>query len=114
MTSTKVVEIKINVPLKAKATLDRQARDRGCAPSLWANQIFDVGFAAICARERSMPITDGDLDAICAATLMLWAGPSWDTEAIAKALGVPEATVVRILDGWRQYRRGQELNERGV
>lgn len=105
----KMVGVTINVTAKAKDTLDRQAGQRGCASSLWASQVFDIGFAAICAREKSMPITDADLDAICGATLLLWARGDWDTARIAQGLGVPEATVSRVLDGWREYRRGSEV-----
>lgn len=101
----KQVGITINVPERAKATLDRQARERGVASSLWTAQVFDLGFAAVCAREKSMPLTDVDLDAIVGATLLLRARDKWDTATIGKALGVPEPTVVRILDGWRDYRR---------
>lgn len=101
----RMIGITLNVPEKAKLTLDRQARERGCATSLWAGQVFDLGFAAVCAREKSMPVTDADLDAIVSATLLLRARDKWDTATIGKALGVPEPTVVRILDGWRDYRR---------
>jgi hypothetical protein len=104
----KMVGITLTIMDKAKQALDRHARDRGLSSSMWAGQVFDIGFAAVCAREKSMPITDGDLDAICAATLLLWATKEWDTAKIAAGLGVPEATVARILDGWKQYRRGQE------
>lgn len=95
------------VPEKAKIVLDRQAAERGILPSQWAGQIFDMGFAAVCAREKSMPVTDDDLDALVGATLLLRAREKWNPFRIAKALGVPEATVARILDGWAQYRRGQ-------
>ena len=101
----KHVAITINVPERAKLTLERQAHERGMATSLWTGQVFDLGFAAICAREKSMPITDPDLDAIVGATLLLRDREKWDTATIAKSLGVSEPTVVRILDGWREYRR---------
>lgn len=104
----KLVGVQVNITALAKKTLDRQAAERGCATSLWASQIFDIGFAAVCGREKSMPVTDGDLDAICGATLLLWAQEKWDTAKIAQGLGVPESTVSRILDGWRTYRRGHE------
>lgn len=104
----KQVPISFTVPEVAKLTLDRQARDRGLQPSAWANQVFDLGFAAVCARERSMPITDADLDAVVGATLLLREGWNWDAAKIAKGLGVSAGTVVRILDGWRDYRRGAE------
>lgn len=101
----KLVGITINVPEKAKLTLDRQAAERGCASSLWVGQVFDIGFAAICAREKSMPITDADLDAIVGGALLLWSRGDWDTASIALGLGVTEATVEKILGGWREYRR---------
>lgn len=104
----RLIGIQINVPEKAKLTLDRQARERGIASSLWAGQVFDMGFAAVCAREKSMPVTDGDLDAIVGAALLLRAKEKWDTATIGKALGVPEPVVVRILDGWKEYRRAAE------
>jgi hypothetical protein len=103
---TKMVAINLTVPAKVKATLDRQASQRGVNTSRWASQLFDMGFAAVCAREKSMPHTDADLDAICGATLLLWASGDWDTASIAKGLGVPEATIERILTVWREYRRG--------
>lgn len=104
----KMVGIAINIPLQAKETIDRQARARGIASSLWANQIFDMGFAAVCAREKSAPITDADLDAIVGATALLFYGKQWDTARIAAGLGVSEAIVDRILAGWKTYRRGQQ------
>lgn len=101
----KLVGIQINVSAKAKETLDRQARERGIASSLWASQCFDIGFAAACAREKGMPVSDGDLDAICGATLLLKFGKSWKPDEIAKGLGVDEAVVKQILAGWKVYRR---------
>ena len=104
----KLVGVQINITALAKKTLDRQAAERGCASSLWAGQIFDIGFAAVCGREKSMPVTDADLDAIVGATLLLWNGEKWNTATIAQGLGVNESTVTRILQGWKQYRRAQD------
>lgn len=103
----KMVGISCAIPEIAKVTFDRQARERGLPPSVWIGQVFDIGFAGVCARENSMPVTDPDLDAIVGATLLLWSRKDWDTAKIAKGLGVSEATVARILDGWREYRRAQ-------
>ena len=104
---TRMIGVTISITDKAKITLDRQAAERGLSSSFWAGQIFDMGFAAVCAREKSMPISDGDLDALVGATLLLTARDQWDAGAIADMLGVPEATVLRVLDGWKTYRRGQ-------
>lgn len=105
---SKMVGISISVTEKAKKTLDRQAAARGLNSSHWAGLVFDMGFAAVCARDKSMPLGDADLDAIVGATLLLWARGDWNTADIAKGLGVPEAVVDRILAGWKDYRRGQE------
>lgn len=104
----RMVGLQISVAPKAKETLDRQARERGVSTALWASQLFGAGFAAVCAREKSMPITDDDLDAILGATLLLRAREKWDTATIAQSLGVSEPTVVRMLDTWRTYRAGSE------
>jgi len=104
---SKMIGVQISVTEKAKQTLDRQAAERGISSSMWAGQLFDAGFAAACAREKSMPIADGDLDAIMGAVLLLRAREQWDTATIAKSLGVSEPTIVRMLDGWKEYRAGQ-------
>ncbi len=101
----KMIGLTVSITDKAKLTLDRQAAERGYGTSLWAGRVFDLGFAAVCAREKSMPISDGDLDAIVGASLMMWHCDGWDTATIAKGLGVAEPVVVRILDGWKEYRR---------
>lgn len=108
----KMTGVSLTVTERAKKALDRQAAERGLSSSQWAGQVFDIGFAAVCAREKSMPLGDGDLDAICGATLLLRAREKWNTAALGKALGVPEATIERILDGWRDYRRGQDAARR--
>lgn len=101
----KMIGIAIQIPERAKAALERQARARGIASSLWAGQVFDMGFAAVCAREKSMPIADADLDAIVGGTLLLMSREEWDTADIAAKLGVPEATIERIIAAWCEYRR---------
>lgn len=106
-TPMRLVGLTVQITDKAKLTIDRQARERGLSSSLWAGQVFDMGFAAVCAREKSMPISDGDLDAIVGATLLLHARGGWKFPEIAMGLGVPEETVGKVLDGWAAYRRGQ-------
>ncbi len=56
----KMIGIAIQIPERAKAALERQgARTRHRLQSV-AGQVFDMGFAAVCAREKSMPIADAD------------------------------------------------------
>lgn len=111
--TTKMHGLQISITTKARDTLDRQARERGLSTSQWAGQVFDIGFAAACGREKGMPVSDGDLDAICGATLLLKFGKSWKPDEIARGLGVSVAVVKRILDGWKDYRRGCEATAKG-
>jgi hypothetical protein len=111
---SKMVGITLSVPERAKATLDRQAKERSISTSLWASQIFDMGFAAVCGREKSMPVSDQDLDAIVGAVLLLRAREQWDTATLAKSLGVSEPTVIRILEAWKFYRAGAEGQPRVI
>lgn len=104
---SKMVGVQISITEKAKQTLDRQARERGVSSTLWASQLFDAGFAAVCAREKSLPGTDADLDAIVGAVLLLREREKWDPEMLAKSLGVSEETIIRIIDGWQIYRLEQ-------
>lgn len=103
----KLVPIQIQVTEKAKATLIRQAEARDLSMTRWANQLFDAGFAAACAREKSLPGTDADLDAIVGAAMLLREREKWDVPALAQALGVSEQTIDRIIDGWQIYRLQQ-------
>jgi hypothetical protein len=103
----KMTGLSLSITERAKLTLDRQARERGITSSMWAGQIFDMGFAAVCAREKSMPISDGDLDALVGGTLLLMTKREWDVAEMAQILGVPEETIACILEGWQIYRRGQ-------
>lgn len=104
----KMVGVQISIPERAKQTVDRQARERGVSTTIWVGQLFDMGFAAVCSREKSMPISDDDLNAIVGAVLLLREREKWDTASLAQSLGVSEPTVVRILDAWKTYRAGQE------
>ncbi|AZN72759.1 hypothetical protein D5400_17075 [Georhizobium profundi] len=103
----KMVGVQVSVTARAKAVLDAQAQARNYSTSAWCGLLFDMAFAAVCAREKGAIHTDADLDAIVGACLLLHARAEWDTAEIAQKLGVPEATIVRILDTWREYRRGE-------
>ncbi len=103
----KMTGIQISVSEKVKASLDRQAAAHNVSLSLWCGQLFDMAFAAVCAREKSQQFADADLDAIVGAALLLRAREKWDTATLAKSLGVSEPTIVRILDAWQIYRLEQ-------
>ncbi len=100
----KMTGLTLSVTEKVKANLDRQAAAHGVSLSVWCGQLFDMAFAAVCAREKSLEHYDQDLDAIVGATLLLREREKWDTATLAKGLGVSEPTVIRILDGWKTYR----------
>lgn len=87
---------------KVKENLARMAQARGMSTTGFAIVLFEAAYAA-----RAMPggTGDADLDAAVARAVILFAN-GLDTAAIAPAVGLSEATVVRILDAWRRELRG--------
>jgi len=81
----------------------RRAKAMGLSPTSYAKLLFEAGFAARIGHERQLPADDAELDEQCRLVFAL-AGQG-DTAAIAKATGIKEARVVRILDGWKQAGR---------
>ncbi|MGE0425280.1 MAG: hypothetical protein AB7O88_23680 [Reyranellaceae bacterium] len=87
------------------ARLREEARKHGYAPSVYAQLLFDAAFAARIGQLREQPASDAELDR--QVTLALILAGIGDSEEIARATGLPESLVVRILDGWRTIRRGK-------
>lgn len=94
-------QINFSVDDRVYAALERQAHDRGHKTITYAKMLFEAAFAA---RAGVQP--DQQLDQIIAATLVLH-GAAKDSQAIASRLQLPEATVVRIIDAFRQTRHQQ-------
>ncbi len=89
-------QINISVPEVVHARVAKMAVGAKMGVGPYAAQLF---LAAYSARVKP-PIGDRDLDASVARVAILWAEKR-DTAEIAGAVGLSEATVVRILDAWR-------------
>lgn len=71
----------------------------GMAPTTYAKLLFEAGYAARIGQERSEDPADAELDE--QVRLVFAPAGQADTAAIARATGVPEPRVVKILEGWR-------------
>ena len=96
------ISITIKVPPRAHQRLFEQGKAKGYTPSAYAQMLFDAGFAARIGQERGDPPADRELDE--QVRLVFACAGQGDTTAIAKATGVPEPRVVKILDGFRALR----------
>lgn len=81
----------------------KRAAQLGMAPTSYAKLLFEAGYAARIGQERGEEPADAELDEQVRLVFAL-AGQA-DTAAIAKATGVPEPRVVKILDAWRTFSR---------
>lgn len=99
------ISITIKVPAAAHMKLHQMGKARAYKPSDYAQLLFDAAFAARIGQERGAPVTDAELDQ--QVRLVFACAGQADTAAIAKATGVPEPRVVKILDGFRTIRGGR-------
>lgn len=90
--------ITIAVSDRCHDQLARLAKERGLSVNKYATILFDAAYAA---RVTPGGTGDADLDVAVARSVILFAG-GWDTDRIAKAVHLHEATVVRIFDAWRR------------
>lgn len=80
--------------------VERRAGDVGVRPAEYARRLFEAAYAVRCAQEKDERHEDAELDMqVRLAFVMADAEP----EFIAAAIGATEATVARILDGWRRW-----------
>jgi hypothetical protein len=102
------IPVTIKVPPRAHQRLFEAATARGYASAAtYAQLLFEAGFAARVSQERGQPATDAELD--MQVRLVFACAGQADRAAIARATGVPEARVERILDGLRALRIEQQL-----
>jgi hypothetical protein len=97
------ISVTIKLPPRAHQRLHEMAKAKGYPIATYAQLLFDAAFSARVGQERGQPASDAEMDELVKAVFCL-AGQV-NVKAIAKATGVPEKTVQRILDGWRQHRR---------
>ncbi len=97
--------ITVNLKLHPKVyqRLHDMGKPRGYTPTAYAHLLFDAGFAARVGQVRGDPVTDAELDE--QVKLVFACAGQGDTAAIARATGLPEARVVRILDAGREAGR---------
>lgn len=84
-------QVNINVSAKVHSRCVEEAAKRNTSVSGYVSMLFDAAYAAS-VKETG----DRTLDATVAASLILY-GAGMDTEAIARALKISEATVERII-----------------
>ena len=97
------ISVVIKIPPRGHQRLHEMAKVKGYRAAAYAQMLFDAAFAARIGQERAAPVSDTELDEQVRAVLCL-AG-QFDVPAIAQALGLSEALVGKILDGWRGARR---------
>lgn len=97
------ISITIRVPPRAHQRLHEMAKPRGYTTTAYAQMLFDAAFAARVGQQRNDPISDAELDE--QVRLVFACAGQGNTAAIAKATGVPEARVTRILQALRDRRR---------
>ena len=97
------ITINLKVHSKVYQRLHEMGKPRGYTPTAYAHLLFEAGFAARVGQVRDDPISDAELDE--QVRLVFACAGQGNTAAIAKATGLPEARVVRILDAWREAKR---------
>lgn len=94
----------VPLTLKVHPRMAEGLRARGAAMGnmtgeAYAGLLLEAAYAARIGRERGEAPADRDLDAM--VRLVLACAGAADTATIATFLGIPEATVERVLAGWR-------------
>ena len=96
MAKGEMKQITITVPALVLAGTEAMAKKARTKLPAYVGQLF---LAAYSARAKP-PTGDRDLDAAVARVAILWVEER-NTADIAEAVGLQEATVVRVLDAWR-------------
>lgn len=98
------VVLNLKITPRVAKRLAESAKRFGYSSREYAQLLFEAGFAARVGQERGLPPADRELDDQVSCVMAL-AG-KMNTSSMAKAIGIPEARCVRILDGIRQYKQG--------
>jgi hypothetical protein len=93
-------QINFSIEDRVFVTLEKSAASHGYKATSYAKMLFEAAFAA---RVGVQP--NAGLDAQIGMALVMRAAKQ-DTANIAAVVGLSEATVVRILDAWRDCRAG--------
>jgi len=104
MPGAPTVSVTLRISAKTRDRLSATAKAKGLgSTTAYAQMLFDAGYAARIGQEREEPPVDRELDT--QVRLVFACAGQADTAAIAKATGVPEPRVVRILEGFKALRR---------
>lgn len=91
-------QVNFSIEDRAFATLERLAGQHGYKPTSYAKMLFEAAFAS-----RLQVQVDRGIDDQVAVAIVLH-GAKKDSATIAQAVGLSEATVIRIIDAWRSER----------
>lgn len=91
-------QVNFSVDDRVYSALEKRGREHGYKPVAYAKMLFEAAFAC-----RVGVSSDADLDAHISAVIVLH-GAKLDTAAISKVVRLSEATVVKVIDAWRQER----------
>jgi len=94
-------QINMRMEPKIFASVEKRAAEKGYPISTYARLMFDAAYAERIGYERGVPATDAELDEMVRAVFCL--SGEFKPEAIAKATGIPETLVSKILAGWKAY-----------
>lgn len=75
--------------------LEKMAGTAKCSPAAYASMLFYAAYSARCQETG-----DRDLDAAVSRVALLF-GTQFDIASIAKAVGLSEGFVERVIAGWR-------------
>ncbi len=90
--------ITLTVDDRVYAKLTDMARKRSYTTTTYAQMLFDAAYAS-----RVGVMSDVDIDAQIARAIILH-GSKQDTAVIAKAVGLSESTVTKVIGAWRSER----------
>jgi hypothetical protein len=97
--SAGMMQLTIPVSPKVYSALRERADRHELKPWQYAQRLFDAAWLARVTAERGEEQPDAELDAQVKQVFLL---ADCDAGDVAAQLGIPEARVARILEGWRQ------------
>jgi hypothetical protein len=91
------------------ANVDRMAKAAGMATGTYVATLFQAAYAARCKVTG-----DVALDAAVERVVLLHGTKEYDTDEIARNVGLSESAVIKIIDAWRAEAFGRSLPVKGA
>jgi hypothetical protein len=98
-TIVRPIPVTLKVPPRMHQRMHEMGRTLGYTGTQYAELLLNAAFAARVGQERGEEPSDRELDE--QVKLVFACGGQGNTAAIARATGVPEHRVVKILEAWR-------------